>query len=192
MLYFKIWNATFERCAIVTEDEFGNAPHSSFIVWFLVLFFFPPKGKINKYQRKLIIDWSVNAGRYIDSCWCASSTAVTQTATYCHLRGRLAMFRANTKWERGIWYYFLICPSCKYLSWSEYLLALKQRWPYVNFVFACSKYIKWIVKLYMHILTKKEFRVVYEIIELLISYLMEIRWHGNGKKNNGMGSHCIF
>lgn len=30
---------------MVTEDELGNAQHFSFIVWILVLFFFPSKGK---------------------------------------------------------------------------------------------------------------------------------------------------
>lgn len=44
----------------------------------------------------------------------------------------------------------------------------------------------------MHILAKKEFREVYEIIEMLIRYLAEIRWHGNGEKNDGVESHCIL
>lgn len=144
----------------------------------------------------------MNSEQYIGSCWCASSIAVTQTATHCHLHGSLAMSLDNTKWKQDIWYYFLICPSCKSLSESECLLALKQEWLYVNYcVFACSKYIRWVVNQY--ILTKQNnLREVHEIIKMLISFLVEIKWHGNGEKNkiqctcayvyNGMQSHCIL
>lgn len=97
----------------------------------------------------------MKAGQYIDSCWCASRTAITQTAAYCHLVGRLAMSLANTKRHRGIWYYFLICPSCNYLSWPQYLLALKQRQLYINFKCLCMCKIKWIVKIYICIFWQK-------------------------------------
>lgn len=42
---------------MATEDEHGNAQHLSFIIWILViLFYFPPKANIEKYQSKLMLD----------------------------------------------------------------------------------------------------------------------------------------
>lgn len=106
--YFKIWNAAFERCAIVTEDEFGNAQHFSFMVWFLVLyFFFPPKEKISKEIAARLI--GVGWARYwqllmcIKDCCYTNSNLLSLAWEACHVP-------ANTKWEQGIWYYFLICP----------------------------------------------------------------------------------
>lgn len=39
------------------EDELGNTQHLSFSIWTLVMLFnFPPKANIVKYQSKLILD----------------------------------------------------------------------------------------------------------------------------------------
>lgn len=134
----------------------------------------------------------MNAGRHTDSCWRVSSTAITQTATHCHLPGRLAMSLANTSgsgvFDTTSW--FVQVAKISLLIW--YLLALKQRWLYVNFkCLGMFKMYQMSCKTTRAYLNKKK-RNSNETTEMLINYLMEIRWHGNGEKNNGMRSHCIL
>lgn len=94
--YFKIWNATFERCAMVTEDEFGNAQHFSFIVWFLGLCFFSSEGKKKSKEiatRLVGVGWA----RYwqllmcIKDCCYRNSNLLSLAWEACHVLGQHQM-----------------------------------------------------------------------------------------------------
>lgn len=98
MLYSEIWNAAFQRCAVAAEDELGNTQHLSFIIWILVWFiFFLPRQKLWNTKAS----WYQIDRQYIDSCWCASSTAVTQTAACYHLHRRLPTSQPTPNRSRG-------------------------------------------------------------------------------------------
>lgn len=118
MLHSEIWNATFERCAVVTKDELGNAQHFSFIVWILVLFFFfPSKGKNCEISKQVDTRLIGNILAGVD----VHQALMLDKQQPPHVP-------ANSKQEQGMWCHFLLCPGCRSLCWFEPPPALRQRW----------------------------------------------------------------